>query len=59
MRKELTQAKRIIIKVGTSTLIYPNGKVNLPQLIGLALFNKLMQKELVSRYMGVGVAKSI
>ncbi len=25
MRKEIKNAKRIIVKVGTSTLIYPNG----------------------------------
>lgn len=29
MREQLKEAQRIIIKVGTSTLIYPNGNVNL------------------------------
>ncbi|MDR1568720.1 MAG: glutamate 5-kinase [Streptococcaceae bacterium] len=29
MRKKITKAKRIVVKVGTSTLLLPNGKLNL------------------------------
>lgn len=39
MRKEIIEAKRIIIKVGTSTLIYPNGNINLGAIDQLALFS--------------------
>lgn len=63
MRKELTQAKRIIIKVGTSTLIYPNGKVNLAAIDQLAfvltdLRNRGKEIILVSSgAVGVGMTK--
>lgn len=36
MRKQLQQANRIVIKVGTSTLIYPNGNINLAAIDQLA-----------------------
>ena len=36
MRKEIKNAKRIIVKVGTSTLIYPNGNINLAAIDQLA-----------------------
>lgn len=36
MRKEVIKAKRIVIKVGTSTLIYPNGTINLAAIDQLA-----------------------
>lgn len=32
----ITQAKRIVVKVGSSTLTYPNGKMNLPRIDALA-----------------------
>jgi glutamate 5-kinase len=37
LRQELTNAKRIVIKVGTSTLTYDNGKVNLSRIDRLAM----------------------
>lgn len=36
VREKLTKAKRIVIKVGTSTLMYPNGKTNLQAIDELA-----------------------
>ncbi|WP_346732413.1 glutamate 5-kinase [Enterococcus faecalis] len=36
MRNKLQQAKRIVIKVGTSSLIYPNGNINLKAIDQLA-----------------------
>lgn len=36
MRKKLIDAQRIVIKVGTSTLIYPNGTINLKAIDQLA-----------------------
>lgn len=36
MRKQLQKANRIVIKVGTSTLIYPNGNINLSAIDQLA-----------------------
>lgn len=36
MRKKLKEAKRVVIKVGTSTLIYPNGNINLSAIDQLA-----------------------
>ena len=32
----ITEAKRIVVKVGTSSLTYANGKLNLPQIDLLA-----------------------
>lgn len=37
MRKKLKNAQRIVIKVGTSTLIYPNGTINLKAIDQLAV----------------------
>ncbi len=31
-RKKLAQARRVVVKVGTSTLTHPDGKLNLPQM---------------------------
>ena len=28
-REQIKDAKRIVVQVGTSTLLYPNGKINL------------------------------
>lgn len=36
MRKHLLEAQRIVVKVGTSTLIYPNGTINLGAIDQLA-----------------------
>jgi glutamate 5-kinase len=35
-RKKITEAKRIVVKVGTSTLLFPNGKINLSYIDRLA-----------------------
>lgn len=62
-REKIPQAKRIVIKVGTSTLIYNNGKVNYGRIEALArVISDLMnqEKEIVlvsSGAIGVGVAK--
>lgn len=63
MRKSLTSAKRIVVKVGTSTLIYPNGNVNLAAIDQLAfvlsdLTNRGLEVVLVSSgAVGVGLTK--
>ncbi|OTP06923.1 glutamate 5-kinase [Enterococcus sp. 10A9_DIV0425] len=63
MRKEVVQAKRIIVKVGTSTLIYPNGNINLAAIDQLAfvlsdLHNQGKEVVLVSSgAVGVGMHK--
>jgi len=63
MRSELKKAKRIVIKVGTSTLTYENGKINFARMEGLArrvadLINKGKQVILVSSgAVGVGMGK--
>lgn len=49
----VTEAKRIVVKVGTSTLTYPNGKMNLPRIDALArqltdLYNQGKEVVLVS-----------
>lgn len=59
-RKELKQTKRIVIKVGTSTLTYANGQVNLQRVEGLVremadLHNRGLEVLLVSSgAIGVG-----
>jgi len=63
MRTTIQKAKRIVIKVGTSTLTHENGKINLARLDKLAevlsdLLNQGKQVILVSSgAIGVGVAK--
>ena len=63
MRKEIKNAKRIIVKVGTSTLIYPNGNINLAAIDQLAfvlsdLRNRGKEVILVSSgAVGVGMHK--
>ncbi|AZP93870.1 glutamate 5-kinase [Enterococcus mundtii] len=63
MRKEIIEAKRIIIKVGTSTLIYPNGNINLGAIDQLAFVLSDLRnqgKEIVlvsSGAVGVGMHK--
>lgn len=63
MRKDLNTAKRIVIKVGTSTLIYPNGNINLQAIDQLAfvltdLRNQGKEMILVSSgAIGVGLNK--
>lgn len=59
-REELKQSKRIVVKVGTSTLTYPNGQVNLQRVEGLVremadLHNRGLEVLLVSSgAIGVG-----
>ena len=59
----ITQAKRVVIKVGTSTLTYENGKLNLRRIEELCrvisdLQNSGMQIVLVSSgAVGVGMVK--
>ena len=36
MRETLKDCKRIVVKVGTSTITYPNGKLNLKRIDSLA-----------------------
>ena len=36
MKRNFESIKRLVIKVGTSTLILPNGKINLESIDGLA-----------------------
>ncbi|MBL1226863.1 glutamate 5-kinase [Enterococcus sp. BWR-S5] len=63
MRKQLKKAKRIVIKVGTSTLIYPNGNINLKAIDQLAFTLtdlKNQGKEIIlvsSGAIGVGLNK--
>ncbi|HCB27460.1 MAG TPA: gamma-glutamyl kinase, partial [Enterococcus sp.] len=63
MRKEVIKANRIVIKVGTSTLIYPNGTINLAAIDQLAfvlsdLHNRGKEVVLVSSgAVGVGMHK--
>lgn len=63
MRKFLTDVKRIIVKVGTSTLVYPNGNINLSAIDQLAfvltdLNNQGKEVVLVSSgAIGVGLNK--
>lgn len=62
-RKKLSEAQKIIIKIGTSSLVYPNGKMNLRRIQGLArvisdLMNRGKQIVLVSSgAIGLGVDK--
>lgn len=61
MRKKLQHAQRIVIKVGTSTLIYPNGTINLRAIDQLAFTLSDLQnqgKEMIlvsSGAIGVGL----
>ncbi len=63
MRNELIKCKRIVIKVGTSTLTYPSGKINFKRMSKLAevladLTNQGKEIVLVSSgAIGVGVGK--
>ncbi|WP_306293712.1 glutamate 5-kinase [Marinilactibacillus piezotolerans] len=63
MRQSLTQSNRIVIKVGTSTIMYPNGSINLQRMEKLAfvlsdLKNQGKQVILVSSgAIGVGLAR--
>lgn len=63
MRSKIRQAKRIIIKIGTSSLIYPNGTINLSVIDELAfVLSDLMNqgKEIIlvsSGAIGVGMNK--
>ena len=36
IREKLKNSKRIVIKIGTSSLIYPNGNINLSSIDALA-----------------------
>lgn len=63
MRNQLQHAKRIVVKVGTSTLIYPNGNINLKAIDQLAFTLtdlKNQGKEIIlvsSGAIGVGLHK--
>ena len=63
MRQSLEQAQRIVIKIGTSSLIYPNGNINLAGIDQLAfvltdLANRGKEVLLVSSgAIGVGMNK--
>ncbi|API88215.1 glutamate 5-kinase [Marinilactibacillus sp. 15R] len=63
IRHSLTQSNRIVIKVGTSTIMYPNGSINLQRLEKLAfvlsdLKNQGKQVILVSSgAIGVGLSR--
>ncbi len=60
-RKYLKEKKRIVVKVGTSTLAYDNGKINLQRMERLAMVLSDLQnsgKEVIlvsSGAVGVGV----
>ena len=60
---EITQAKRVVVKVGTSTLTYENGKLNLRRVESLCKVLTDLQnagREIVlvtSGAIGVGVGK--
>ena len=62
-RKKLKDAKKIVIKIGTSSLVYPNGKTNLRRIQALArvisdLMNEGRKIVLVSSgAIGLGVDK--
>ena len=62
-RKKLKDAKKIVIKIGTSSLVYPNGKTNLRRIQTLArvisdLMNEGRKVVLVSSgAIGLGVDK--
>lgn len=62
-RQELKNHKRIVVKVGTSTLMYPNGSINLRRMEKLAFVLsdlKNQGKEIIlvsSGSMGVGLAQ--
>ena len=62
-RERLKEAKRIVVKIGTSSLVYPNGKTNLRRIQTLArvisdLMNKGKEIVLVSSgAIGLGVDK--
>ena len=62
-RRELVDAKRIVVKVGTSTLTYENGKINFSKIDKLSrVLSDLMNqgKELVlvtSGAVGIGMSK--
>ena len=63
MRKNITEAKRIVVKVGTSTLTHDNGKINLARVDKLSevlsdLMNQGLEIILVtSGAVGVGMGK--
>lgn len=63
VRKKLNESKRIVVKVGTSTIMYPNGSVNLQRIEKLAFVLsdlKNQGKEVIlvsSGAIGVGLAR--
>jgi glutamate 5-kinase len=62
-RRELVNAKRIVVKVGTSTLTYENGKMNFSKIDKLArVLSDLMNRDkeiilVTSGAVGIGVSK--
>ncbi|EXJ22709.1 Glutamate 5-kinase [Alkalibacterium sp. AK22] len=63
MRESIKESKRIVIKVGTSTIMYPNGAINLQQMEKLSFVLsdlKNQGKEIIlvsSGAIGVGLAR--
>lgn len=63
LRKQIKKSKRIVVKVGTSTLMYPNGAINLQQMEKLSFVLSDLRnsgKEVIlvsSGAIGVGLAR--
>ena len=58
-RKQIAEAKRIVVKVGTSTITYPNGKINYEKIEKLARILSDFQnqgKEMILVSSGAGAA---
>lgn len=58
-RKQIAEAKRIVVKVGTSTITYPNGKINYEKIEKLARILSDFQnqgKEIILVSSGAGAA---
>jgi len=58
-RKKIAEAKRIVVKVGTSTITYPNGKINYEKIEKMARILTDFQnqgREMILVYSGAGAA---
>ena len=49
MRDAIKNAKRIVVKVGSSTLCYPNGHLNLERIEHLVLFPRGLRVQALRR----------